>query len=197
MPTTRRRRRQGRRDEPITDALRMFFETGQLPPGAPLKDQLLMRDSSSARRVWREYRAELLPEFVVEHPGTRPHAWWRFDAPEPSRRRLGGIGTPSPEVLAYAPTFAFGLPVHWVTDWDVAFYNGRAHDVHGQRIGTSHHEGDFKGVAIDPRDPPRFESEASYLKRHGVLTRDERAQLPADAFAPEHVGVDYTEEEER
>ncbi|HAR38567.1 MAG TPA: hypothetical protein DCS09_08385, partial [Porphyromonadaceae bacterium] len=38
-------------------------------------------------------------------------------------------------------------------------------------------EGDFAGLAIDPADPPKYESQAAYLRRHGLLTREERAHL--------------------
>ena len=36
--------------------------------------------------------------------------------------------------------------------------------------------------AIDPADPPVFESQAAYLDRHKLLTEVERECLPADAF---------------
>jgi len=41
-----------------------------------------------------------------------------------------------------------------------------------------------KGGAIDPADPPVFESQAAYLDRHKLLTEEERECLPADAFVP-------------
>ncbi len=189
MNQARARRRHGRR-QPLSKAQRSWLLWGHDGDAKPtLEDHLARTAPNVVRHLWREHRAELLPEFIAEHPGRRPHAWWRFDAPERSRKRLGGRGTPCHEVLAHAPTFAFGLPVHWVTDWDVAYYNnGRARDVHGQRIGTLHHECDFKGVvAIDPRDPPRYESEAAYLKRHGRLSAAERARLGRGAFEPETI----------
>ena len=59
---------------------------------------------------------------------------------------------------------------------------------HGNRIekwkGGFYKEGDFKGVAIDPDDPPVFESQAAYLDRHKLLSDDERESFPADAFEP-------------
>jgi len=37
--------------------------------------------SNAARRsAWREHREELLP---LVDPGSRPWAWWQYDAPEP------------------------------------------------------------------------------------------------------------------
>jgi hypothetical protein len=40
---------------------------------------------------------------------------------------------------------------------------------------------------IDERDPPRFESEAAFLDRHGLLGAAERRRLDASAFSPEIV----------
>ena len=37
--------------------------------------------------------AELLAEWMAEHPGNRPYVWWAFDAPE---RRKGTDGEPLP-----------------------------------------------------------------------------------------------------
>jgi hypothetical protein len=90
---------------------------------------------------------------VKQNPGTRPALWWRYDAPrlpvgtfpgsyydgklpEP-RKRTGGVGTPSHEVQATVPDFAYGISTVW--------------------------------VGLDEDDPPTFESEAAYLKRHGLL----------------------------
>ena len=124
------------------------------------------------------------------HPGHRPWAWWRVEAPEPCRRRLGGIGTPAHECLAHGPEFRFGLPAHWVTPWQVAYYTGRARDVHGQPIGAEYRGCGFSGVAIDPDDPPQYESQAAYLERHGLLSAEERARLTAADFEPDVVVID-------
>jgi hypothetical protein len=40
---------------------------------------------------WTEARKELIPEWIREHPCSRPWAFWEFDAPGP-RRRVGGSG---------------------------------------------------------------------------------------------------------
>jgi hypothetical protein len=90
-------------------------------------------------------------------------------------------------VLAYEPEYDFGVPARWVTARTGEYYNGRARDVHGQPIGLEYREGGFRGVAIDPRDPPRFESEPTYLRRHKLLTTEEQARLTTTAFKPETV----------
>jgi hypothetical protein len=190
----------------VSETVRRFFETGDHDQGGFEVFRLWSPSAAGRERLraaWEACREELLGSWLKAHPGTRPWAWWELDAPrwtrtfdayldgtlpEP-RRRLGGIGTPSFEVLAIVPCFAFGLPVTFVDAWSVAYYNGRAKDIHGNPIGTEYQEGHFKGVAIDPADPPRFESEAAYLERHGLLTPAEVRWLAEhpEALEPEVV----------
>jgi hypothetical protein len=138
------------------------------------------------RQIWLELRDEILDAWIAERPGTRPYGWWEFDAPrwrpeawcrdlsaevaawfcEP-RRRVGGIGTPTYDVLNVMPEFAFGVPTSWVSRYDELHYEG------------------FTGLAPRADDPPRFESQASYLDRHGLLPAAERRVLTATDFAPE------------
>lgn len=153
--------------------------------------------------AWNEVRDEILADWIANSPGTRPSFWWRFDAPrqrlgnfpgcyydgklpEP-RVRLGGTGTPDFEVLNYVPSYSYGIPDGWVSQWDESYYNGRSHDIHGERIGTEYEEGHFAGVAIDPGDPPRYESEASYLERHGLFLPGEKRRLRKADFEPDLV----------
>lgn len=105
---------------------------------------------SSARRAWVRNRESVLKEWRECSPGTRPSAWWKFDAPEP-RRQLSGAGRPGWEAVpAMVPAYGFGVPLDW--------------------------------AGFLKTDPPEFESQATYLKRHGLLTADE--ELRAD-FKPE------------
>jgi len=41
-----------------------------------------------------------------------------------------------------------------------------------------------KSEAIDPNDPPVFESQAAYLERYKLLSDGGREALPTDAFEP-------------
>lgn len=159
-------------------------------------------------KIWRAYEGDIIARWAADHPGTRPSLWWRFTAPrwrpegqhrdcwyvhseilsEP-RLRLGGTGTPAHEVLAYAPSWPFGIPDTWITPEDVDLYSGRARDVRGQVIDLGI-GGDFAGVAIDPADPPAYESQAAYLDRHELLLPKERARLRTSDFKPERVSVE-------
>ena len=53
--------------------------------------------------AWWELRDELLPTWIEQHPGTRPYAWWRFEAPD-SRRQV------SPGAESIGPADWFGCP---------------------------------------------------------------------------------------
>jgi hypothetical protein len=136
--------------------------------------------------LWTANADRIVAEHVATYPGKRPHRWWQYDAPEP-RRRLGGIGTPACEVLSYKPIYSFGLPAIFVTHWQVMYYSGLAVDIHGAPIGDRYPTDSFKGVAIDPNDPPTFESQATYLKRLGLLLAGEERRSD---FEPEAIYAD-------
>jgi hypothetical protein len=183
------------RNSEISDALRHYFLTGDRDDGdeGGWWEVFSLQVSDEKMRVaWEANRDTLLPDFIEQNPGRRPFIWWKFDAPrqpdqgsggywegklpEP-RQRLGGTGTPDFEVLNHIPAFSFGIPTGWVSKFDEEYYNGRRKDIHGNPIGTEYREGNFKGVAIDPSNPPRFESQGAYLQRHGLLMDAEKKYL--------------------
>jgi hypothetical protein len=142
--------------------------------------------------LWETHSERIVAEYVTIRPGTRPVRWWRYSAPripvgtfpgcyydgelpEP-RQRLGGTGTPAWDVLAYKPIYSSGLPAVWITPWQVRYYSGIAVDIRGAPIGDRY-PSNFSGVAIDPDDPPTFESQAAYLKRHGLFLAGEERRL--------------------
>ena len=43
-------------------------------------------DPEKVREAWADLGPELLEQWIAEHPGTRPWAWWHLAAPEPMRR---------------------------------------------------------------------------------------------------------------
>jgi hypothetical protein len=113
---------------------------------------------------WREHEQIVVAWHVRHWPGTRPLRWWEYSSPEP-RKRLGGRGTPLHECTAYGLSLHYGIPDGW-----------RRH-------------GDYftAGTPIDPADPPRYESEAKYLLRLGLLLPGERERLCPRDFWPELV----------
>lgn len=48
-------------------------------------------DGDALKPAWEELKHSLLPEYVRQYPGTRPFAWWKWDAPDGGRRlRIDG-----------------------------------------------------------------------------------------------------------
>lgn len=173
MPLKPRKTRLTKQDIPAT--LRVYFESGFIGDTNE-HDAAIFNLAGSDKKIdenWIDCQDNILGEWIIQHPCSRPWAWWRNAEP---RKRIGGIGTPSYEVLAYSADFEYGLPIRFVSQWDADYYNGFAVDIHGKKIG-SFSSGDFKGVAIDPGDPPLYESQTSYLQRFGLLTAAERVHL--------------------
>lgn len=174
---------------------------------APDRSDMGRLGRPSLEELWQAHKVEVLEDWLEDSPGTRPSSWWRWDAPrEPigtwpgcwydgqlpqPRRRLGGIGTPEHEVTNTVPSYHLGIPARWVKAWMVETYNGRALDVAGQPLtrhgGRPYCEGDFLGVTPDPHNPPLFESQASYLRRLGLLPPGEARRLTSEEFKPEPV----------
>ena len=110
--------------------------------------------ADAKQKILEQCKVFILTEWVRQRPGTRPAWWWSTEAPEKTRRRLGGIGVPMHERFpAYVPIYECGVPVIFHAD--------------------------------DPSNPPAFESEAAYLKRHGLLTPEETRRLRKKDFEPE------------
>lgn len=124
------------------------------------------------KAAWCQVRNEILDEWVRERPGTRPRVWWRYEAPGP-RRRVGGTGQAAHEVSAHVEVYEWGLPTYWVSQADV--------DERGA---------DSAGVAVDPSDPPCFESQAIFLERLGLLRPGELERLTEADSEPEAIEVE-------
>jgi len=212
MPTNRKRRT--RKFIPVvSDEVIKYLKCGECERG-DFEIFLLTGPNGrkELREIWESVKDEIMNTWIIEYSCTRPWAWWEYDAPrwerkfnayfdgtkpEP-RQRIGGTGTPNYEVLNYVPYFDKGIPENWVSEFDEEYYNGRRKDIHGNPIGTARRdgtkrkEGDFEGKAIDPDDPPVFESETAYLDRHGLLTPAEKKYLALhpELLAPEKVIFD-------
>jgi hypothetical protein len=181
MATNRTRRTRQFKPTTISDALRTYLETGDYDRNAEgAKDVLVMRFDRKTKKEWDRVRDQIMVDWLIKHPGTRPWSWWEYDAERepvdgwecphfdsPQRQRIGGIGTPQFEVTCSWGGFSYGIPNSWITE-------------SLKRCG-------FRGEAIDPDDPPTFESEAAYLKRKGLLTQAEIKWLKEhpEALAPE------------
>ena len=158
-----------------------FLETGERMPG-DRETFLLLRNPARVRNLWRAVKTEVLAAWIREHPCSRPAAWWECDgSPEAvegwpefrsaQRRRIGGIGEPQHDRIAVVPRFDRGIPVGWFDEAGAAL---------------------FGGIAVSEADPPRFEAEAEYLRRHNLLTPAELTHLVdhPELLTPEVVTFD-------
>lgn len=127
----------------------------------------VFRFNECAADLWAQHGAAVTAHYAREHPGCRPSLWWQY--PQQQRQRVGGTGSPIWEALpAYLPAHDFGLPRYWLTARTVKVY---------AMLGLT-----LDGEAIDPADPPIFESEATYLQRKGELLPGELARIDAAQF---------------
>lgn len=134
---------------------------------------IFVLSDEAVQKLWNESEEEILSNWISGNPGTRPSLWWKYDFPEP-RQRIGGIGTPSHEVLAVEACYEFGLPTSWISEFE-----------------ERHHFETCKGKAIDFNDPPLFESQTAYLQRHGLLISSEEKYLlrHPELFEPEKINL--------
>lgn len=126
-------------------------------------------NNETARALWIKYRDEVMHYWISRHPGTRPSLWWSFDAPRMARGTFPGC-----------------------------FYDGTLPE-RRQQIGGAGMAA-FEKLALVPAlelglptswigfsedNPPRFESQAAFLRRLGLLTDAERRKLKSSAFKPQ------------
>lgn len=167
--TAAKRSRRGRRNSGTTEAAAdaLAYLRGER---SSCWWSLLSDDTvADLARLWETVGADLVEEWARKRPGTRPAGWWLYEAPGP-RERLGGIGTTIAGIRDLPEDLALGMPQYWAMAVHVAYFGA--------------------GVAFDPADPPRFESQASFLRRHKLLLPGEAKRLrPAD-FEPERASLE-------
>ncbi len=116
-------------------------------------------DFNAMRIGWDILRAELLPQFIAEHPGHRPFAWWLFDAPE-RRQRTDNVVHPFDDRIRRQH-------VEGVAKRHPAFRETAYRLFYG-RPGCLCVRDDFEA---------EYETEATYLHRLNLLTPAEREEL--------------------
>jgi hypothetical protein len=100
MPTNRKFRRRAHGAGDLNGAQKHYLLHGV---------DLRQFDSEiDAFAAWRMHRTVLLLEFIGEHPGRRPFAWWQWEKPAGLlRRQIYG-----PKPLVDSPVHV-GAPCHW------------------------------------------------------------------------------------
>lgn len=120
MPTTRRRRLHPPRTT-LTPALESFLKTGDYGGDGPvpgwfevfeLAGGVMHGNYNEARARWAEHGAQILADWIRDHPGTRPFAWWIVEAPEPRRVLDGAQHFLPPGAAWWEPAWrgACGIP---------------------------------------------------------------------------------------
>lgn len=106
MPRRRRVPKLRTRSARLLDWQRQVLEVGWSLFGKRFAEEFA--NDQEHRECWEQHRDVVLPEYIVEFPGRRPDAWWRFDAPEPRCRdeeqwvqlaRLGILGRAERDAL--------------------------------------------------------------------------------------------------
>lgn len=159
----------GRKASTTDESMFLWFsdrreEATKLNPDIFWDVHLCVSSSQPEKAAWKRTCARVLAEWIKNRPGTRPSYWWAYSAPRaplgtfPGRVYDGDKRLPDPRrqvAGAGKPNYScfpsFGFGVP--LDWE----------------------------GFDKRKPPVFENEASYLKRHGLLTADEEKRAN---FAP-------------
>ncbi len=116
------------------------------------------------RRHW------VTAQFMRQWPGQRSSWWWQLDAPERQRRRVGGVGVARHEwwpTTAATQLFFVGFPMVWLLP----------RDAHLQRNEPK--------LVFDPANPPTYEAEPQFLRRHGLFRRGEERRVPPQLWLPE------------
>jgi len=103
-------RRGKEKREPLSAAMRHHFLTGEYSGPltlGPRMEVFTFHDEQKGA-LWRAHAPELLRDWIRERPGTRPWAWWTYDAPASPRECVGAV-------FPLAPLWrqAFGRPFEW------------------------------------------------------------------------------------
>jgi hypothetical protein len=147
------KRRVNKAKQQMSDAEWKYLCDRQLPADFE-KFALDIDFHGNMEKLWNENRDVILTEYVKENPGTRPALWWRYDAPRlpvgtfPGHYRDGQL--PEPRLR----TGGIGTPV------------AATSAAYGYGLPTA-------WIDIDEDDPPTYESQAAYLKRHDLLLAGE------------------------
>jgi hypothetical protein len=104
--------------------------------------------------IWEQHREQILADWVVRHPGTRPWCWWRFDSGLPHVQQIYPIRPR--EIIEDARDKRYTF---WCVGW---------HPDNKKRLTDEEHEELRKQFIMDQR---------AWLERHKLLSSTERESL--------------------
>ncbi len=183
MPTNRKRKgRKLKTDRP--PAIIEHLKTGRWNADTEGAVDCLLYSDNDFQNAWGELKDNIMFEWIAEKAGTRPFAWWEVDCPRwkddpfkgcfwhgtfpiPRERILGNsdIQAPWNFGLNEKPRFAYGIPRSF------CYYNDKI------KHYSPANDDILKNIF--------YESEASYLKRHGLLMPGEEKFLTEENYKPE------------
>ncbi len=178
MPTTRRRRGHVNREQ-LSEVMAHFLLTGERNIGLG-GDPSSLFVKSEIRSAWANHKDALLRDWIHEHPGSRPWFWWEREAPrQPVSSEHKGFFWNGKLPNLRRKTKGSGIE-----SWRILNYAPECN------FGVPHL------IELKRKFPPFFEAEASYLKRHKLLSAAEIKKLTKNDFAPVPYTKYFTIEEE-
>ena len=131
-------------------------------------NEYAMSDEELCDDWFKKRRDSIMPRWISEHPGTRPPRWWAFEQ------------LPVTHEIEPFAGFRWAITMR-------AFYGGVGApefmclcQAPNLVLGLP-----FTWVQFHSGDLPRFESQASFLRRYQLLTKAERRRLMTRDYAPE------------
>jgi hypothetical protein len=151
--------KQWRKAPDLTPAQWSFLNDDPWPAGTTDVERFVLEHDSMGQRgidvraLWRLHGPTVMERWIAERPGTRPRLWWRFDAPtwagDPWPACYWSGTKPEPRLRVGGS----GRPIFEVQNYVPYYWKG---------IPVRH-------VGVVAGDPPLYEAECEYLKRHGLL----------------------------
>jgi len=155
-----------RHSKPLEDWQIKYLTTGNVPEKKTMEVWEMCFDNYGAD-AWEKHKKWILKDFISQNPGKRPWAWWKYDAPRWQRKFDAWFNGQLPE------------PRCQVCGKGVISWEKYPAIVPSFNFGVPMywHE-------VDMNDPPMYEAQASYLKRHGLLAKSEEKRLTDKDFEP-------------
>ena len=166
MAHARRRSLETRPKLEISDAAWAFLNDQATPSDTESTFEIFMLDNpndTALRELWDRARGEVLARWVKDHPGTRPAVWWRLDAPRQLLGTHAGCFFDGKFQQPRKQLGGAGCDASAISAYMPSYKSGLPKCWAGREEG----------------DPPVFESQAAYLRRHGLLTPHEVRVLTA------------------
>jgi len=158
MPTRRLRVQRAEIDPSLWAAL----NDEPLPADGNPFTALDIPDYDAMQPLWREHRAAILARWIQTKSGTRPKYWWWFDAPRLAPAKLGRWAATVDAPRLIEPR---------------RLLRGSGKPLHEALLVTPAHNYGIPVWFGDPDNPPVFESQHAYLKRHGLQHPAERRPI--------------------